>query len=113
MSDSSIRLQIRLKKIYNQTTVPRFGDDDYVDDFSPLTFQKQFKRIAPGQIVIGATDGYLFKNDISQYNAMYKKTVHNQFSLQLRCLDQLFKYLKQQNIAVSAIEMPLTNAAHI
>jgi hypothetical protein len=85
----------------------------YSDRISPLTLGKPFELICPGEKIICPGDRYLFYDSSEDYRKRYENPYGKQFTLQLRCLDSLFRYLRQQDIEVSAIELPLTNANHI
>ena len=80
---------------------------------SPLTLGQPFQLIRPGEMIIGSGDGNQFNNNTDGYKVKYNDPRGPQLAVQLRCLDALFRYLKQQHIAAVAIELPLTNANHI
>jgi len=72
-----------------------------------------FERVIPRQCEIGSGDLYFYRDNTQDYRRRYKCPYSQQLNLQLSCLDLLFKYLAEQGISVSVVEMPLTNYNHI
>ena len=86
---------------------------DYCPRISPLTSTRPYERICPGELVISSGDGYSFYDNTQEYKKRYRNPFSPQLNMQLHCLDALFKYLRQRNIATIAFEMPLTTANRI
>lgn len=77
---------------------------------SALHLGRPFQYISPTDIIIYSDDDYSFKDDTEIYRRKYKKPFSLQFKKQLKCLDTLFKYLKQLDIKVIAFNFPISAA---
>ncbi len=105
----SMELRDNLGKARLETPGVQLNDADYYETFSPLTFDTPFKRICPGQIVIGSGDGYSFLNNLEEYRSRYRNPRGPELDHQLQCFDDLLAYLAQRHIKVFAVDMPLTD----
>jgi hypothetical protein len=86
------------------------GSNQYTNNFSPLTWDNPYQPIAPGTLVINASDGYVSQDNLEEYRRRYKNPSLEQFSNQMHNLDILMSYLADNKIKIVVFDLPLASA---
>ncbi len=78
------------------------------DQFCSLSWENSSQCIYPNGFMIEPTDGFVYRNNLKEYQQRYNKPFSPRLKQQLNCLDGLLNFLRQQHILATVFDLPLT-----